>query len=616
MAGATDIPSPSRPKAFKTIDVLLEAAQFMFVSRFRARVPDGRQRNRERVRKLAGLWARSFWKSYDRTGDGIMLVRKCRAVNLSVLETEIVLALVLAELRMARVDMNCLGDLLEYLGVMGARALEVHRMMAGAGGLRDALFVLLPDPDEFSPDKLIQIDPCFVQDVVANHDTEELGWRVKTEEDLLKQIKRFALAFHRPTFRQRDSFFEKARMRPSSREYGQRLWAGFHTTLKAHPDWHVSRFFQEHDDLSIREQVILTLLMCRELGHIAGDEECSASTLASCMAERDSDGEGLLLFHPDAALVSQGLIHPSLGSSQFLTDDPKELADVEFELSKKSLEALNLQRHRLKKHSGERRVRAGNLKLDHLVLGDEVIEKVRMALAHVRHHAVLMQEWGLAERFPYGRGVTMLFSGPPGVGKTALAEAMATEMGKPILVADYTEIQSCWVGNTEKNISKVFSEAKAQDAVLFWDEADAMFHDRDAGLRTFEVRDVNVLLQQIERFDGVCILATNRVITLDKALERRISTKIVFERPNRLMRSELWKRLLPERLPRAADVDLEGLADFDFSGGEIKNVILNAARRALTRGAEGPVTMADLLSSAEAERKGKWTADGGERIGF
>ena len=184
---------------------------------------------------------------------------------------------------------------------------------------------------------------------------------------------------------------------------------------------------------------------------------------------------------------------------------------------------------------------------------------------------------------PYGSGVTLLFYGPPGTGKTATAEAIAHELGMPLLVADYAKIQNCWVGQTEKNISSTFRKARKHRAVLFWDEADAMFFDRDSASRAWEVRDVNVLLQEIERFEGVCILATNRKATLDKALERRITAKIEFPRPDRLLRESIWKRLLPSGMPLAKDVDITELARKDLSGGEIKNVILNAARAACGR---------------------------------
>ena len=198
-----------------------------------------------------------------------------------------------------------------------------------------------------------------------------------------------------------------------------------------------------------------------------------------------------------------------------------------------------------------------------------------------------------------------LFYGPPGTGKTATAEALAAELGRPLLTADYSKIQNCFVGQTEKNIVALFRRARRHNAVLFWDEADAMFHDRDAASRAWEVRDVNVLLQEIERFDGVCILATNRKPTLDKALARRITAKVEFPRPDRARRADIWRKLLPPRMPLAEDVDPERLAEADLSGGEIKNVILNAARLACGRSPDSQVTAQDLHQAATMELAGR-----------
>jgi SpoVK/Ycf46/Vps4 family AAA+-type ATPase len=163
--------------------------------------------------------------------------------------------------------------------------------------------------------------------------------------------------------------------------------------------------------------------------------------------------------------------------------------------------------------------------------------------------------------------------------------------------------------------SKV-NEARSQNAVLLWDEADAMFYDRDTAFRNWEVRDVNVLLQELERFQGVCVLATNRKITLDKALERRIMLKVEFERPDRIMRRRIWECLLPKKLPVARDVDLDELSGTDLSGGEIKNVILNAARAALERRARGPVERQDFLRAMEMETNGRWNLENQRPIGF
>jgi SpoVK/Ycf46/Vps4 family AAA+-type ATPase len=212
--------------------------------------------------------------------------------------------------------------------------------------------------------------------------------------------------------------------------------------------------------------------------------------------------------------------------------------------------------------------------------------------------------------------VTALFAGPPGVGKTLAAEAIAAELGRPILTVTYAQIQNKWVGETEKNIVRVFREAAETAAVLFWDEADAMFYDRDSADRNWEVRDVNVLLQELERFEGVCILATNRKASLDRALERRISLKIEFERPDAELRRKIWRRLIPARLPIAEDVDFDAFAQRDLTGGEIKNIVLNASRLAMVRSPSDRVTNADFERAIEMETNGRWGSNRRRRLGF
>jgi SpoVK/Ycf46/Vps4 family AAA+-type ATPase len=196
----------------------------------------------------------------------------------------------------------------------------------------------------------------------------------------------------------------------------------------------------------------------------------------------------------------------------------------------------------------------------------------------------------------------------------AAAEAMASALGRQIMVVSYAEVQTCFIGETEKNIVRTFREASEADAVLFWDEADAMFFDRGSAQRSWEVRDVNVLLQELERFQGLCILATNRRVTLDAALERRIAIKVELERPDRGSRVSIWRKLLPAKLP-IEGVDVERLADEDLSGGEIKNVVLNAARLALVRGPQGPIRASDFEQAIRMEREGRWSRRIGP-IGF
>ncbi|NLX15248.1 MAG: ATP-binding protein [Phycisphaerales bacterium] len=239
-----------------------------------------------------------------------------------------------------------------------------------------------------------------------------------------------------------------------------------------------------------------------------------------------------------------------------------------------------------------------------------------MACVQITYHDQLMKDWGIGANIAYGRGVTLMFSGPPGVGKTAAAEGLAKELAKPLLAVDYSEIQNCFVGETEKRIVSTFREATRRHAVLFWDEADAMFYNRDDGGRSWEIREVNVLLRELEKFEGVCILATNRKAALDAALERRITLKVNFERPTADMRRHIWAKLVPATMPVADDVNYDVLSEHDLSGGEIKNVVLNAARSALLRSPTGPVTLADFQEAIHAEQEGRLQGENRPRMGF
>ena len=249
------------------------------------------------------------------------------------------------------------------------------------------------------------------------------------------------------------------------------------------------------------------------------------------------------------------------------------------------------------------RVREALVRLDQLVLPDKTRQSLDMALAHVRNADTLLNDWGLGHVIAYGRAVTLLFSGPPGTGKTATAEAVAHELKKPILLADYTRIQNCYVGNTEKNIVGSFLTPGAQCGALLGRGRRHVRRPRD-GTAKWEVREVNVLLQELERHEGVCILATNRKIALDDALERRITLKVEFDRPDRGMRRQIWEKHPPSQMPLAADVNADRMSEWDLAGGEIKNVVLNAARLALGRCCQGPVEMKDFTTAVSLELDG------------
>jgi len=221
-----------------------------------------------------------------------------------------------------------------------------------------------------------------------------------------------------------------------------------------------------------------------------------------------------------------------------------------------------------------------------VVLPQQTRRTLEHALAQVRNHTLIFGRWGLGERHTSGRGLAFNFAGPPGTGKTICAEAIAHALGMKLLVVDYAEAESMWVGETPKNIVATFRSAVEQNAVLFFDEADAIAMRRSAGAPMRHDREmnltVNVLLRELEAFNGIVIFATNLAANFDPAFERRIRTHVLFEMPGVAERERIWQlQIHPKKTPLAADVDFRRLAErYAVSGGDIKNAVIKAAAAA------------------------------------
>jgi hypothetical protein len=225
---------------------------------------------------------------------------------------------------------------------------------------------------------------------------------------------------------------------------------------------------------------------------------------------------------------------------------------------------------------------------EHLVLSDDRAAQLREALARLRHQSVVLDDWGFLAGRSGARGVRMLFAGPPGTGKTLSAEVLAGELDADLLVVDVSRVVSKWIGETEKNLADVFDAAERAKAVLFFDEADALFgrrtevsdaHDRYANLETA------YLLSRLERFEGLAVLATNFRQNIDPAFTRRLEFAVDYEEPSAAEREALWRCHLPEGAPLDADVDLTQLARlYPVVGGVIRNAATAAAFLAAAEG--------------------------------
>jgi SpoVK/Ycf46/Vps4 family AAA+-type ATPase len=225
---------------------------------------------------------------------------------------------------------------------------------------------------------------------------------------------------------------------------------------------------------------------------------------------------------------------------------------------------------------------------DDVILPPATRETLDQALGQVRNHNLIFGRWGLGERHATGLGLVFNFAGPPGTGKTICAEAIAHALGKKLLIVNYAEVESMWAGETPKNVASLFRAAVEQDAVLLFDEADAIaarrFGRTSHGIEREANTTVNVLLRELEGFNGVVIFATNLAANFDPAFERRIRTHVLFEMPGVDERERIWRvQLHPTKTPLADDVSFRALAErFAVSGGDIKNAVLKAATAAAT----------------------------------
>jgi SpoVK/Ycf46/Vps4 family AAA+-type ATPase len=238
-----------------------------------------------------------------------------------------------------------------------------------------------------------------------------------------------------------------------------------------------------------------------------------------------------------------------------------------------------------------------------LVLPRDTQEAVREVVRFARYRSFLLEEWGFSAKLPYGRGVSAIMAGPPGTGKTMVAQLLAKELGYDLYRIDLSQVVNKYIGETEKNLAKIFDEAETSHAVLFFDEADSLFarrtevkssNDRYANL------EVNYLLQRMETFDGVTLLATNLEQGLDEAFKRRVRFSILFELPEEAERKKLWISMFPPKVPLAPNIDWDLMAKrFEMAGGYIKKAALRAALIAAE--AHRPITTADLVEAARQE---------------
>ncbi|WP_326698777.1 ATP-binding protein [Streptomyces sp. NBC_01754] len=240
---------------------------------------------------------------------------------------------------------------------------------------------------------------------------------------------------------------------------------------------------------------------------------------------------------------------------------------------------------------------------DDLVLPPDAHAQLRELTARARHRDRVLGEWGMRPGGGRGRGVSALFAGDSGTGKTMSAEVIAADLGLDLYTVDLATVIDKYVGETEKNLERIFTEAAGVNGVLLFDEADAIFGKR-SDVKDAHDRYANVesayLLQRMESFDGLAILATNLRANLDDAFTRRLDLVIDFPVPDVEQRLVLWERCLGPQLPRGADLDLGFCAEnFELAGGNIRSIAVTAAYLAADTG--DAVTMASLIHAIQRE---------------
>ena len=237
-----------------------------------------------------------------------------------------------------------------------------------------------------------------------------------------------------------------------------------------------------------------------------------------------------------------------------------------------------------------------------IVLSADVKEQLEEICIFVRNRETVYSELGFGKKLSLGKGLNILFAGPSGTGKTLAAEIIAGEVGLDIYKIDLSGIVSKYIGETEKNLKKIFGEAETCNAILFFDEADALFgkrseindsHDRYANI------EVNYLLQQMEEHEGIIILASNYKMNLDDAFLRRLQFSVEFPFPDENSRRQIWTGVFPEKARIGDDVDFDFLSKFKLTGGNIKNIAVLAAVLAVEN--SGLIGMEEILRALKRE---------------
>ena len=274
------------------------------------------------------------------------------------------------------------------------------------------------------------------------------------------------------------------------------------------------------------------------------------------------------------------------------------------QLSGEVMDLLTLGEHRKPQFSSEfpAKLLSTDMTWDNLVLGDSILKQLSDIETWIRHQDTLMNDWGMGKLLK--PGYKTLFHGPPGTGKTLTATLLGKKTGRDVYRIDLSQMVSKYIGETEKNLSRVFDRAENKEWILFFDEADALFGNRtstkDAHDR-YANQQVSYLLQRIEDHDGLVILASNLKNNIDNAFLRRLHSLIHFPMPGKDQRFELWRKGFSDSVVMEDKIDLQSLAEeYELSGGTIINIVQHSSLKALGRDST-TIKMGDLMQGIKRE---------------
>lgn len=311
-------------------------------------------------------------------------------------------------------------------------------------------------------------------------------------------------------------------------------------------------------------------------------------------------------FRPTGALFANDLAELAMGHRY---SGPEQLLEAQVSVTGRGLELLLGHDGLAEEFNSFSVLEAPQATFEDVVLPDA--DRARI-LAVIDHHPALREtwsDWGIDQVVRYGRGSLFLFTGAPGTGKTSTAHAVAARLGKRVLNVDIPTFLGH--SDAQRFLPGLFREARLHDALLFFDECEALFASRRQGNML-----MTVLLTELERFEGVAVLATNLADQLDEALDRRVLVRVDFPRPDAISRERIWRLLVPPRAVLAADVDLPALARrHDVAGGHIKNAVLNAVAAAVAERPGSPVlSQAHLDRAARDQARRPAQSDAGPRL--